>query len=790
MELKSLNVLKLETESKYKNRFSFGERRLPKSFKELITQFDNDRITYNEFSFIVQRTSEGIIVAPNQWLYIAAFYSSYYKELLAYKEELYNHLLPKYDNKKNALEEPIKACFDNFENAKSLLEHYPNGQNKDYLIRFLSDYKWWGGAKTIDRSDFCASAILSSAGLVNAAQGYVADVCKFLAKNPEAENILLTASISEEDNSTTTTKNEILRQVSAATFLRKALKIVIEEDANLSKLEALNQYKETNKQLKINGFNLWRKKDDLPLRLEDVCQDLEIEYNGLQYVMYLEWTPAGMERLFFSVFNSAYNGKFSMCKEENEYVLYKINQSRKEGKVDGYLQQIFYGAPGTGKSHKIKDNEDVKKADEKNLVFRTTFHPDSDYSTFVGAYKPTMRPVPNQYKAVAGKDEEITYEFIPQAFLQAYIAAWNNSEKKVFLVIEEINRGNCAQIFGDLFQLLDRDDNGFSEYPIKADRDLANYLKGKDNQGIDVLTNKDGIKDGKLQLPKNLYIWATMNTSDQSLFPIDSAFKRRWDWVYMPIADAKKNYVIEIDNDQYDWWSFLEAINAIIENTTHSEDKKLGYFFAKAKDGRIIVETFVSKVIFYLWNDVFKDNETNHKAFKDNDGELLPFRKFFHHDGTVDTNMVIKFLQDLEVFPFEHSDDGTTAVSDIIPNTKRQRDKSRYRVNGTDNLNKAQMTREAFRLYIEAHPDADAQTIEQAWNGLGLKDYVRHLVETEDEYNARTKDSTDSNKRATEFELSNGEKIYLSTQFGIGNIGKFMDAVNNAGWNIRIENQA
>lgn len=462
------------------------------------------------------------------------------------------------------------------------------------------------------------------------------------------------------------------------------------------------------------------------------------------------------------------------------------------------LQQIYYGAPGTGKSHKIKDDADVKAADEKNLVFRTTFHPDSDYSTFVGAYKPTttkraVRNVAGDIVKDTNKEDVyedcITYSFIPQAFLQAYVAAWNNPDDKVFLVIEEINRGNCAQIFGDLFQLLDRDGDGVSEYPIMADKDIAKYLNGNDEEELPVLTNKDGIKDGKLRLPKNLYIWATMNTSDQSLFPIDSAFKRRWDWVYMPIADAKKNYVIEIDNDQYDWWSFLEAINAIIESTIHSEDKKLGYFFAKAKDGRITVETFVSKVIFYLWNDVFKDNETNHKAFKDNDGELLPFRKFFNHDGTVDTNMVIKFLQDLEVFPFEHSDDGTMVVSDTTPNTKRQRDKSRYRVNGTDNLNKAQMTREAFRLYIEAHPDADAQTIAQAWNGLGLKDYVQHLVETEAEFNARTKDSTDTNKRATEFELSNGEKIYLSTQFGIGNIGKFMDAVNNAGWNIRIENQ-
>lgn len=313
------------------------------------------------------------------------------------------------------------------------------------------------------------------------------------------------------------------------------------------------------------------------------------------------------------------------------------------------LQQIFYGAPGTGKSHKIKDDADVKAADEKNLVFRTTFHPDSDYSTFVGAYKPTIakKAVRNVAGDIVQKDKEevyedcITYSFVPQAFLQAYVAAWNNLDEKVFLVIEEINRGNCAQIFGDLFQLLDRDENGWSEYPIMADKDLAKYLNGIDKNNQPVLTNKDGIKDGKLCLPKNLHIWATMNTSDQSLFPIDSAFKRRWDWVYMPISDAKKNYVIENDNDQYDWWSFLTAINTIIESTTHSEDKKLGYFFAKAKDGKITADTFVGKIIFYLWNDVFKDNESNHKAFKDSNGEMLAFHRFFHDDGSVNTNVVI-----------------------------------------------------------------------------------------------------------------------------------------------------
>ena len=319
-------------------------------------------------------------------------------------------------------------------------------------------------------------------------------------------------------------------------------------------------------------------------------------------------------------------------------------------------QIIYYGAPGTGKSHKVKYDEKVKEADKKNLVFRTTFHPDSDYSTFVGAYKPTMKPVPNQYKAVAGKDEEITYEFIPQAFLQSYIAAWNNQEDNVFLVIEEINRGNCAQIFGDLFQLLDRDDEGYSEYPIKADRDLAKYLNGKDENGNDVLVNKDGIKEGKLKLPKNLFIWATMNTSDQSLFPIDSAFKRRWDWIYTPIAQGKnedgteKKWEIEGQGEN-SWWLFIQGINEVIDITTHSEDKKLGFFFCKANDGVVKKETFVNKVVFYLWNDVFKVYGFKSEIFdkKDQDGktEKITFKSFYHEDGTVNEDTMSAFVKNV-----------------------------------------------------------------------------------------------------------------------------------------------
>lgn len=351
------------------------------------------------------------------------------------------------------------------------------------------------------------------------------------------------------------------------------------------------------------------------------------------------------------------------------------------------LQQIFYGAPGTGKSHAI--NELTAGKD----VIRTTFHPDTDYSTFVGAYKPTTKSFPVitviGTEAVPVKDkngkemmeDKIVYEYVSQAFLQAYVKAWKKysdaqeGEEPMdeFLVIEEINRGNCAQIFGDLFQLLDRGDEGFSEYPIKADSDMKKLLE-KEFEGLEI-KNKEGInalfKSGKdvvaevlagdvLLLPNNLYIWATMNTSDQSLFPIDSAFKRRWDWNYVPISDAGKNWMIEVNGVQYDWWKFLEAINDKVYHATYSEDKKMGYFFCKANDGVISADKFVSKVIFYLWNDVFKDSEFEGDTFKDEDGEKLSFDKFYSVENNqvkVNEKKIVKFLSNLNLEPDSEADE-------------------------------------------------------------------------------------------------------------------------------------
>lgn len=303
------------------------------------------------------------------------------------------------------------------------------------------------------------------------------------------------------------------------------------------------------------------------------------------------------------------------------------------------IQKIYFGTPGGGKSHKVKTLiEDTKKA--KDRYFRTTFHPDTDYASFVGSYKPIM------------KGELICYEYVPQVFTLAYIAAWNDPDNEYFLDIEEINRGNCAQIFGDLFQLLDRNKEGYSEFPIQADSDLANYLlNAKDDENNDILSNKDGIENNKLCLPPNLSIVATMNTSDQSLFPMDSAFKRRWDWEFVPSTfNEKDNFNITIGNKVYKWHTFLKEANARIKQATDSEDKQMGSYFVKTDMDE---EKFKSKVMYYLWSEICKEEyKTQNNFFRyidqDNNEQEFTFNELYDKGST---KMLQKFMKFMNVSP-------------------------------------------------------------------------------------------------------------------------------------------
>lgn len=406
-----------------------------------------------------------------------------------------------------------------------------------------------------------------------------------------------------------------------------------------------------------------------------------------------------------------------------------------------YFQQIFYGAPGTGKSYII--NRDTAGED----VIRTTFHPDTDYSTFVGAYKPTT--IEEEVMTVTGtkavpvenadgthrKESKIVYEFVQQSFLQAYVAAWkkyaetqDGEPRKQFLVIEEINRGNCAQIFGDLFQLLDRNAQGFSDYPITADADMKRQLKKAfagltlaDGDSINAMYNgrnvcQEVLEGDILLLPNNLYIWATMNTSDQSLFPIDSAFKRRWDWQYMPISNANLNWTIEVNGNKYEWWQFLEQINEKIGSLTNSEDKKLGYFFCKAdNEGVITAETFVSKVIFYLWNDVFKDYEFSDTIFDDGNGGKLTFDKFYMANGNVNEEKIRMFLKNIGMMPIEE------AIEDVDDDSVNTNGKTipKYSINGSsEQFSTPNAVRYIIENYAKQNENISVDEMIQLWNGI------------------------------------------------------------------------
>lgn len=270
------------------------------------------------------------------------------------------------------------------------------------------------------------------------------------------------------------------------------------------------------------------------------------------------------------------------------------------------LQTIYFGAPGTGKSHTVSEILRGKEATTE----RVTFHPDFDYSSFVGGFKPKQ-----------DEDGNIGYGFVPQIFINMYVKAWKDLSRDYYLVIEEINRGNCAEIFGDVFQLLDRD----PQYKVTPSNELMIYL----SELLDV--DHDGLAGG-LTLPPNLHILATMNTSDQSLYPMDSAFKRRWDWVYVPISYEKdeqnksSEYLIIIGDFAVNWIDFIHAINVdnIMDNPNLGMDKCIGNYFIKPKTGNeISLEDFIHKVIFYLWNDVFKGEDNN--VF----GDRISYESFF-----------------------------------------------------------------------------------------------------------------------------------------------------------------
>ncbi len=275
-------------------------------------------------------------------------------------------------------------------------------------------------------------------------------------------------------------------------------------------------------------------------------------------------------------------------------------------KTDFAMNRIIFGAPGTGKSHKIKKDCDSLFSGREQTYERVTFHPDYTYSKFVGTYKPIT------------DEGEIVYKFIPGPFLRVLAAALENTRtynpQPYLLIIEEINRSKIAAVFGDVFQLLDRDENGVSEYEIHTSEDVRNYLADKLNG------NPDDYKT--IRLPNNMFIWATMNSADQGVYPMDTAFKRRWNFEYQGI-NANENEVrgkFAICGKEIEWNSLRRAINdRLSKECKVNEDKLMGPFFISSHSYKTVsevndtiteqakfIELFKSKVLMYLYEDAAK----------------------------------------------------------------------------------------------------------------------------------------------------------------------------------------
>lgn len=248
---------------------------------------------------------------------------------------------------------------------------------------------------------------------------------------------------------------------------------------------------------------------------------------------------------------------------------------------------IFYGAPGTGKSYSLKGFLPA---------VRTVFHGDYQNSDFIGSYRPLVN------------DGEVTYAFMPGPFIKSFINALKAPGEQQYLIIEEINRAPAASVFGEVFQLLDRASSGESEYGITVDDALKNHL--------DVELNGNDLWKGELFIPRNLSLYATMNSADQGVEPIDTAFKRRWKFKYLPInftkissSDVRRKKMIKYGGMEYDWCEFAEAINSILVKEGVDEDRLLGPYFLSNSDFEEkngFDEVISGKVFIYLWDDVLR----------------------------------------------------------------------------------------------------------------------------------------------------------------------------------------
>lgn len=301
------------------------------------------------------------------------------------------------------------------------------------------------------------------------------------------------------------------------------------------------------------------------------------------------------------VVNEYYSDCFEIVKTENGYCL-KIKKETTKGSIPS-TNVLLYGVPGCGKSFYVEKNYESKV--QEGFTIRVVFHPDYTYSDFVGQVMPILKTIPNEQ----GEDEKkLQYEFIPGPFTKILQTAYSEPDQQCLLIIEELNRGNAPAIFGEIFQLLDRYDNGESKYGI-YNADIAKYAY-KELQKYDGW-EEEAVAKESIKLPSNLTIVATMNTSDQNVFTMDTAFQRRWQMEHIPNKfDFKTAHVNKhLPNSKISWGAFAQTVNKKMHTVNSgfgsTDDKSLGVYFATDND-LDNAKRFAEKVLKYLWDDAFK----------------------------------------------------------------------------------------------------------------------------------------------------------------------------------------
>ncbi|KYG27721.1 AAA family ATPase [Alkalihalobacillus trypoxylicola] len=488
MELRDLNKLANQSKHNYSHYFNSKDFKLPRDFKDLFSEVLNSNdatIHYNDYTAEIIRNSGNKIFFPNQWFYIATFVVDYVKELIKYKKCLEDVCEAYFSNSKAFWNEIKDLKGSEIEDItpnlnKAIEEHFINEQqNKDYLITFITDYSWWYGQKTIDRTDYYVSPCLNLLELVNVSQSYVSQIVSYMAEN---------------------------------------------------------------EQLFTMGLELQEQRADEASNIVD----------------------------------------------NSNHVAENI---------------IVYGAPGTGKSNYL----------EKNFFngTRVVFHSEYSYYDFVGSYKPV--PVYKRGETLYGVDGEefslgeprINYQYVPGPFINVLIEAIENPTEQFTLLIEEINRANAPSVFGDIFQLMDRNKDGRSEYVIIPNVELAKYLS---SLGGTVQHLSKG-----LYIPNNMNIVATMNSADQGVFVLDSAFKRRWKYKYMEIKESgfvHEDILVKYAGATFKWRMLLASINNKLKQLEINEDRLIGPYFIspdEIEDNKNVA----AKLLIYLWDDVvrYKHND-------------------------------------------------------------------------------------------------------------------------------------------------------------------------------------